>query len=150
MMIAIPSIHRPIIGAVILSLGLSACGTPFVDSRREAGSTGTVGASSANRPVICYAKGETTPDQIRAMAAEVCAETGRFAVFEREDLGNCRLMQPWRAFFRCEKPGTTWTGYVSSSPLGSEHTGAGSLPSAWGDWHGAVYPQGGLPQPPRL
>jgi hypothetical protein len=121
-----------------------------VDSRREAGSTRTVGASSPDNPVICYAKGETSPDQVRAMAAETCAATGRVAVFKREDVGNCRLMQPWRAFFTCKEPGATWTGYVPSSPLGSGRTGSGSPPSAWGDWHGAVYPQGDLPQPPRL
>jgi len=150
MVIAIISTRRPVIGVLILSLGLSACGTPFVDSRREAGSTRTVGASSPDNPVICYAKGETTPDQVRAMAAEVCATTGRIAVFESEDVGNCRLMQPWRAFFECVEPGATWTGVAPLSPPDPNRAGSARVPSGWADWNGAIYPQGGLPQAPRL
>ncbi|MBB4284450.1 hypothetical protein [Roseospira goensis] len=121
---------------------LAACGAPFVDSRREAGSREMVGPSTLDRPVICYARGETTPEQVRALAAEVCAETGRVPRFDGEDLLRCRLMQPWRARFTCVPPGSAGP----ASPRLGPPAGSAAGPDA----PGAVYPGGVVPRPPRL
>jgi len=135
-------IGRVILLSAALAATLTACGAPFVDSRREAGSTAMVGASTPDRPVICYAKGETTPEQLRALAAEVCAETDRVPRFEGESLGTCRLMQPWRATFACVAPGPARAkpGVTTGSPA----------PVPDDPWSGAIYPGGTLPDPPRL
>ncbi len=154
-----------LVGAALL---LSGCGRPFVDSRREAGRAANVGVSNADRPVICYAKGETSPSEVLALAATVCADTGRVPRFDREDHLKCRLMQPWRAFFTCVSPGSAgantappggargddflggWIGPV----LGDGDSGGGG---PWRTprldtegWEGGIYPDGTPPTPPRL
>ncbi|KAA5604865.1 hypothetical protein F1188_13650 [Roseospira marina] len=139
--------------AVAAALLLTACGAPFVDARREAGSTQTVGASSPDAPVVCYAKGETSPAEVAALANAVCAETGRAARFDSEDLLQCRLMQPWRAHFTCVAPDAPGAGTQPPGPGGRD---SGRSPSFRGDSggrnpaDGSVYPGGHLPAPPRL
>jgi len=150
-----------------VALLISACGRPFVDSRREAGRAVAVGVSNPDRPVICYAKSVTSPSDVLAMAAEVCADTGRVPRFDREDHLQCRLMQPWRAFFTCVAPGSArantappggargdgiagWIGPL----LGGESTGGGTVwrtPQLGTEgWDGGIYPNGTPPTPPRL
>jgi len=138
---------------------LVACGTPFVDSRREAGKPYNVGASSPNAPVVCYAKSETSPEEVAAMANAVCAESERVARFDSETVLSCRMMQPWRAQFTCVDPGAHGAGTL---PPGPSNRTTNRAPQGWGSatgggvWSGgsgsdgAVYPGGGLPEPPRL
>lgn len=140
---------------LVLGLAVAGCGQPFVDSRREAGSTATVGASTPDAPVICYAKGETPAQQVGAMANAVCAETGRVARFEGEDVMQCRLMQPWRARFTCVAPGTAGAGTLPpSAPSGRATIRRGAVGGAMGNGameaDGAIYPGGALPDLPRF
>lgn len=153
-----------LVGAALL---VSACGRPFVDSRREAGRAVPVGVSNPDRPVVCYAKGETSPGEVLALAATVCAETGRVPRFDREDHLQCRLMQPWRAFFTCVAPGSA--GANTAPPGGARADGMGGWigpllgggDDRGGDpwraprlgvegWEGGIYPDGTPPTPPRL
>jgi hypothetical protein len=87
-------------------LGLSACGgAPYVDSRREAGQTTTVGASTPDRVAICYSSQSTTPQEVVELAESECAKTGRTPHFTHQDQAACNVATPNRAFFSCvEKP----------------------------------------------
>lgn len=85
--------------------GVSACApAPYIDMRREAGTLGTWGSSTFDRPAICYNTMNATREQVQAMADAVCAETGRVAVYDRSDLLNCTVLQPHRSLFRCVAP----------------------------------------------
>lgn len=87
--------------AIALSLVSGCTGDPWVDSRREAGETTTVGRSTLDHPAICYASGATTSDQLYRMAQEVCDRTGRVAVYQGVEKWQCRLTTPHRAIFLC-------------------------------------------------
>lgn len=94
---------RHALAVLLLPLMLGGCaGEAFVDSRREAGLVEPVGASTADRPVICYAPGETTEAELYAMAQEVCARTNRTARFVGVKKWQCRMMTPHRAIFACQ------------------------------------------------
>jgi hypothetical protein len=86
----------------MVTLGLSACsGTPYVDSRREAGQISTVGASTPDRVAICYSSQSTTLADVMKLAESECAKTDRIPRFSHQDDAACALMAPTRAFFRC-------------------------------------------------
>jgi len=142
---------------------LVACGRPFVDTRREAGQVESVGTSTPNAPVVCYAKSETSPEEVAAMANAVCAKSGRAARFDSEALLACRLMQPWRAQFTCVDPGTSGAGALPPGPSrratnrttyripqGQSPATGGEFESGADGSDGAVYPGGDLPEPPRM
>lgn len=133
------------VGALLLLALLAGCGHPFVDSRREAGSQTMVGASRPDRPVICYAPSVTTPADVRAMAAEVCASSDRVPRLVQDGGGGgCRLMQPRRAVFECvEGAGAIRDDLPRVGRSRAAPAGASS-------WSGAIYPGGRLPAPPRL
>lgn len=90
--------------AAFLLVGCSGLAQPFVDSRREAGTTEQVGLSTADRVAICYNSETTTPDALWALAEEQCARTGRRATFDSQDHLSCRLLMPSVAYFRCVAP----------------------------------------------
>jgi hypothetical protein len=86
----------------VVALELSACGgAPYVDSRREAGQTATVGASRPDRVAICYSSQSTTPREVLKLADSECANTGRAAQFSHQDQAACNFATPTRAFFSC-------------------------------------------------
>lgn len=80
---------------------LAGCGTPYLDSRREAGQKQPVGASTPDMAAICFAPSKTPRDQVLALAQPECAKTGRTAVYDHEDPWSCTLLTPTRAFYRC-------------------------------------------------
>ena len=81
---------------------LQGCGgAPYVDSRREAGQTTMVGASTPELVAICYSSQGTTPDEILDLANLECGKTGRTAQFSHQDIAACNLSTPTRAFFNC-------------------------------------------------
>ncbi len=86
----------------MLVLGMSGCGgAPYIDSRREAGQTGMVGASTPDRVAICYSSQSTTPAEVQKLADSECAKTGRTARFSHQQQVVCNLANPTRAFFNC-------------------------------------------------
>ena len=86
-------------------LFLSGCAqTPFIDSRREAGSPRTVGESKPNRIAICYNPYSTNANEIMKMAQEACRETGREAAYDGHKYWSCRVFWPHRIYFRCQLP----------------------------------------------
>lgn len=88
--------------AGVILLGVSGCGgAPYVDSRREAGQTSRVGASTPDRVAICYSSQSTTPEEILKLADSECAKTGRTAQFSHQEVVACNLSNPTRAFFSC-------------------------------------------------
>ncbi|TAK98668.1 MAG: hypothetical protein EPO08_18605 [Rhodospirillaceae bacterium] len=96
----------PRIGVLLAVVALTGCaGTPYVDSRREAGKVINVGPSTADMVAICYGGGEPPPAVIK-LAESKCAETGRVPKYERRDRFACNLFDPTRAFFRCVAPPT--------------------------------------------
>jgi hypothetical protein len=79
---------------------LSACaGTPYVDSRREAGQKEPVGPSTLDMVAICHAGGDDTA--VKALADSECAKTERVPERVLEQRWGCTLMAPRRIFFRC-------------------------------------------------
>lgn len=86
----------------VLTLLLGACGgTPYVDSRREAGQTMPVGSSTPDRVAICYSSRSTTQQTLLQMANVECAKTNRTARYEGQDGFACVMFAPTRAYFRC-------------------------------------------------
>ena len=91
-----------VLAAVLAMTGaLVSCGTPYLDSRREAGQKNLVGASTPDMVAICFAPSKTPRDQVLAMAQPECAKTGRVASYDHEDPWSCTLQTPTRAFYRC-------------------------------------------------
>ena len=93
-------------GAVWLALSaafvLGACaGTPYVDSRREAGQKEPVGTSSPDMVAICYSGYATSPEQLMKLAESECVKTARVPQFSHEDKWACTMTAPTRAFYRC-------------------------------------------------
>jgi hypothetical protein len=89
-----------------LGAGLSACvGSPYVDSRREAGKKIMVGASNADVVAICYKGGEPQPN-VRKLAEDACKESGRVPHYVSHTRYSCNWLTPSRAFFRCVAPET--------------------------------------------
>lgn len=91
------------ITAVFLATtALAGCASePFVDGRREAGSTRTVGRSSASVVAICYNSRSTTPQVVWQMAESECAKTDRIPKYDREEVMSCSVANPTRIIFRC-------------------------------------------------
>ena len=93
-----------------LGLCLGACaGSPYVDTRREAGKTIMIGASNADVVAICYKGGTPEPDVVK-LAESVCRETGRTAQYVSHNRFTCNLLAPSRAYFRCMAPAATPSG----------------------------------------
>lgn len=93
------------IGLFLSATGLVGCASePFVDGRREAGSTRTVGRSSASVVAICYNSRSTTPQVVWEMAESECAKTDRVPRYDREDVMSCSMANPTRIYFRCVRP----------------------------------------------
>jgi len=81
---------------------LAGCGgSPYVDSRREAGQTTPVGASTPDRVAICYSDYGATPDDLQKMAESECAKTGRRAQYEGRVRMTCTLLTPSIAYYNC-------------------------------------------------
>jgi hypothetical protein len=99
----VPHLIRTRLGiGVVLAVVVSGCAaTPFVDSRREAGQTTPVGASTPERVAVCYSSSGTTPQAVINLAQAECAKTGRRAQFDGQDEMRCALLAPTRAFFKC-------------------------------------------------
>ena len=92
--------------AVFLACGLfGGCASdPFIDGRREAGSTRPLGPSTVNRVAICYNSRSTTPEAVMQLAESECAKTDRVPRYDGEDILDCSLVNPTRAYFRCVAP----------------------------------------------
>ena len=77
--------------------------TPFVDARREAGSSHTVGESTPNRIAICYNPYSTNANEITKLAQEACQATNREAAYDGHNYWSCRVFWPHRIYFRCQE-----------------------------------------------
>ena len=85
-----------------LMMSVAGCGgTPYIDSRREAGQTTPVGMSTPDRVAICYSSRSTSREALLRMADAECAKTGRAARYESQDGFACVMFAPTRAYFRC-------------------------------------------------
>jgi len=92
--------HAPWLVATALLLG--ACGgSPYVDSRREAGQTEPVGPSTLNRVSICYSKTATSEAEALKLAESECAKTGRVPRLDGEERWTCTMVAPRRVFYSC-------------------------------------------------
>lgn len=88
---------------LLFALTLAGCvQQPFVDSRREAGFSKTVGESTPDRVAICYNPYSTNAAEIFKMAQEECARTGREAAYDGHKYWSCRVLLPHRVYFRCQ------------------------------------------------
>lgn len=92
--------------AVFLASGVvSGCASePFVDGRREAGSTRNIGPSTLNRVAICFNSRTTPQEAVLELAESECAKTDRVPRYEGQDRFDCTWGNPSRAFFRCVAP----------------------------------------------
>ena len=94
---------------MLLSLFVNACSItePFVDRRREAGAQTEeslyVGASTPERPAICYNALTTPYKDVLALANQECIKqkTGTYAIPEKQTSFTCRLFIPNHFYFRC-------------------------------------------------
>lgn len=80
---------------------LTAC-APFVDTRREAGFSGTLGESTPNRVAICYNGLSTNENEIIRLAQEACRKTGREPAYDGHSYWSCRVFLPHRVYYRCQ------------------------------------------------
>ena len=92
------------LGILAVATLLSACGSAYVDSRREAGKRINIGPSNADVVAICTGDGIASPKVLK-LAAEKCAETGRVPRYESRTRLACNVTAPTRVFYRCVKPG---------------------------------------------
>ena len=53
---------------------------------------------------VCYNGSATSPEDVLALVERACAKFGKIAKFGQQDLLQCPLLTPARAFFRCELP----------------------------------------------
>ena len=58
--------------------------------------------SDLSQVAICYNGFYSTPQEILALAESTCAQFGKIAKFDYQDLLQCPLFTPARAFFQCE------------------------------------------------
>lgn len=116
----------PLMAAGILLAACTPLPEPFLDMRREAGTTFIVGSSTLDRPAVCYNTANATADDVKALANAACAETGRVAVYESSDIAHCTVLHPHRSFFRCVEPEVPVKGVsgVQIGPLGVRVPGA--------------------------
>lgn len=86
---------------------INACSitAPFVDSRREAGTTYSVGRSIPEKPAICYNALTTPYKDVLKLATEECRrnKNGNYAVPEEQTTFTCRLFAPNHFYFSCVK-----------------------------------------------
>ena len=96
---------KRIVCTVALMLFLTACAEvkPFIDSRREAGQTGTIGQSKPDKIAVCYNPLWDSDKSVRDLAQKACAERGKRAVHSDTKYFNCRLFSPNTAFYDCRK-----------------------------------------------
>ena len=87
---------------LFLFLGACAQFQPFIDSRREAGTTEPVGQSTPDRIAVCYNGWWNDSAEVERLAEEGCAATNRKPVADGRKLFNCRLLTPTTAFFKCK------------------------------------------------
>lgn len=82
---------------------LSGClQSPFVDTRREAGSPTPVGESTPDRVAICYNPFSTNSNEIIRMAQEACRRTNREPVYDGHKYWSCRVFLPHRVYYKCQ------------------------------------------------
>ena len=77
---------------------------PFVDTRREAGSTVNVGESTKDGVAICDNQLTTTPTEILKLAHNECAKTGRIPKFHKQTSWSCRFLLPTHVYYNCVNP----------------------------------------------
>jgi hypothetical protein len=92
------------VATLLVLVHLGACaGSPYVDSRREAGKKIMVGSSNEEVVAICYKGGTPGPDVVK-LAESVCAETGRKPVYASRARMTCNLLAPTKVFYKCVAP----------------------------------------------
>jgi hypothetical protein len=57
-----------------------------------------------SRVAICYNSSSSTPQDILALAESSCAQFGKIDRFDHQNLLQCPLLTPARAFFQCVPP----------------------------------------------
>ena len=108
--------HRAALCALRIGTALSAllalttlvgcAGSPYVDSRREAGKRISVGTSNPSVVTICYGGGEPPPADVVKLAESECGKNGLTAQYQSRVRIACNLLTPSRAYFKCVKPAT--------------------------------------------
>lgn len=97
-----------VVKKVFMFLLLFVCGctqAPFVDWRREAGQTYTVGESTPDRVAVCYNPFSTNETEIINMAKDECSRTDREPKYGGHKYWSCRVFLPHRVYYDCvEKP----------------------------------------------
>lgn len=97
---------------------LAACTTqaPFVDARREASKSYTVGESTPDVVAVCFNKYSTHSSEIIRMAQEECRKTNREAKYKGMKRWSCRVLLPHRVYFECADAPLE-DGVVAKAPL---------------------------------
>lgn len=91
-------VHRIICFALVISL--NAC-APYVDSRREAGLSTTVGRSNKETIAICYSSIRANQSQLLHIAQHECEKNNQETTFDHVEKWNCNWMTPHRVFYKC-------------------------------------------------
>lgn len=102
--------------AILITGGVSACDkVPYIldsgEFNRNAAGFGK-DPTDISDVTICYSETSTTPDAIRAMAKQACAEFGKTAHFVDQDYLSCPLTTPVGANYVCKSPqSSTGSGF---------------------------------------
>lgn len=75
---------------------------PFIDARREAGTTQPVGSSTKQYPVVCYGLFGNAAER-QALAQSVCDESNTIAVLKDTSYFDCKLLTPLKETYQCTK-----------------------------------------------
>ncbi len=97
---------RTVATVLVLAMGLSACGPPYVYKKAEFDrESDTFGKQPEDRDfvTICYSEWESTPEQALEIAETECGKFGKAARFADQRFFSCPLSTPIEATFACTK-----------------------------------------------
>ncbi len=98
------SLLRAVTTVLVLALGLSACGPPYVytpaEFDRESDSFGKQ-PEDRDFVTICYSEWESSPEQALEIAENECGKYGKSARVADQRFFNCPLTTPVEATFAC-------------------------------------------------
>ncbi len=128
------SISSALLAAFAVTLGGCAGGEPYVQNTAEYDRESSTFAKGPVRAVeseiyVCYAKNNTTPEQVRLLAEDECGRFGLSAVFIGQNYELCPLMTPIAAGFECAaQTARTAAPNAFQSVPSSVPTNAGAAP----------------------
>ena len=105
-----------------LALSVAGCADvpPYVYNKEEFNRASTnfgKEPKDISEVIICYNKGDSTPQQIVALAKAECGKVGKAARFVKQRRLTCPIMTPISAEFACDAPVQDSSPWPGGSPV---------------------------------